>query len=129
VGIGSVGELKEEMSLKDLANLVIEKFDISSVKLFGNEDSKIKRVGILGGSGKSEIDLAVSKDCDVYITGDIDHHSGIDAIEKGISIIDAGHYGLEHVFTKFMYDYFRENLPLIEVQMEKHKEPFTVVCR
>ena len=29
--------------------------------------------------------------CDVYITGDIDHHTGIDAVDQGLCIIDAGH--------------------------------------
>lgn len=33
------------------------------------------------------------------ITGDIDHHTGIDAAARGLSILDAGHYGLEHIFV------------------------------
>ena len=33
------------------------------------------------------------------MTGDIGHHEGIDAYARGMAIIDAGHYGLEHIFT------------------------------
>ena len=44
-------------------------------------------MAILPGSGKSEIALAAQKKADVLITGDIDHHSGIDAVAQGLSII------------------------------------------
>ena len=33
----------------------------------------------------------------VLITGTIDHHTGIDAVAQGLSVIDAGHYGIEHI--------------------------------
>ncbi len=128
-GIGSVGNLEREITLKELSQKVMEKFELSSVKFFGDEGTLVRRVGVLGGSGKSEIDLAVKNGCDVYITGDIDHHSGIDAVEKGICVIDAGHYGLEHVFTEYMYDFFKENLKEIEVRVESKKEPFSVYTK
>ena len=35
---------------------------------------------------------------DVLITGDITHHEGLDAANMGMCIIDASHYGLEHIF-------------------------------
>ncbi|MBP3925865.1 MAG: Nif3-like dinuclear metal center hexameric protein, partial [Clostridium sp.] len=47
---------------------------------------------------------------DVYITGDISHHEGIDAVACGMPVIDAGHYGIEHIFMGFMEHYLREKL-------------------
>ena len=44
------------------------------------------------------------------ITGDIGHHTGIDAAAQGLAVIDAGHYGLEHVFMDFMEQYLKERL-------------------
>ena len=78
-GIGSVGDLPEEMTLRDYATLVRDKLQIQSVKVFGEPSTLLKRVAILPGSGKSEMDLAISKGADVLVTGDVDHHSGIDA--------------------------------------------------
>ena len=43
----------------------------------------------------------------VLITGDIGHHDGIDAADQGLAVIDAGHYGLEHIFIDFMADFCR----------------------
>ncbi len=125
-GIGSVGTLETEMSLQSLMDRILERFGISNVKLFGNPDTRVRKVGVLGGSGKSEIDLAVEAGCDVYISGDIDHHSGIDALEKGISVIDAGHYGLEHVFSEYMREYLESKFKDIEISLEIKHEPYLV---
>jgi dinuclear metal center YbgI/SA1388 family protein len=126
MGIGSVGTLETEMSLQSLMDRILERFGISNVKLFGNPDTKVRKVGVLGGSGKSEIDLAVAAGCDVYISGDIDHHSGIDALEKGIAVIDAGHYGLEHVFSEYMREYLESKFKDIEISLEIKHEPYLV---
>jgi dinuclear metal center YbgI/SA1388 family protein len=126
MGIGSVGTLDTEMTLQSLMDRILERFGISNVKLFGNPDTKVRKVGVLGGSGKSEIDLAVAAGCDVYISGDIDHHSGIDALEKGIAVIDAGHYGLEHVFSEYMREYLESKFKDIEISLEIKHEPYLV---
>ena len=39
---------------------------------------------------------------DVYVTGDIDHHTGIDTVAQGLALIDAGHYGTEYIFMDAM---------------------------
>ena len=43
----------------------------------------------------------------MLITGDIGHHEGIDAVDQGLIIMDATHYGLEHIFIEFMAEYIR----------------------
>ena len=40
------------------------------------------------GSGGTYIKDAVNAGADVMITGDIDHHEGIDAVAQGITVID-----------------------------------------
>ena len=62
-----------------------------------NVVSKIKRVAISPGSGKGMYKYALKR-ADVLITGDITHHDGLDAVNDGICVIDATHYGLEHLF-------------------------------
>lgn len=133
IGIGSVGELEKEITVKEIAEKIIKEFKVSSVRIFGDENRKIKKVGVLGGSGKSEIDTAISMGASLYISGDVDHHAGLDAVEKGISIIDAGHFGLEHVFTSYMkkrLSYMKEKVKAfseIKIEEEEPKEPFTTI--
>ena len=52
---------------------------------------------------------ALYKQCDVLITGDISHHTGIDAVAQGLAVIDAGHYGIEHIFIQDMAAFLSES--------------------
>ena len=126
IGIGRVGRLMESVRLKALAEEVRDIFGISHVKVFGDLSERVRTVAICPGSGKSDIDEAIEKGADVYVTGDIDHHSGIDANMKGLAIIDAGHYGIEHIFIEYMKRYL-EGQTTAEIFTEPFGEPFSIV--
>lgn len=114
-GIGRVGTLLEPVKLSELAGKVAEVFEIEHVRYYGDPDQLMVTCAILPGSGKGEIDLAVKAGADVYITGDISHHDGIDAVEKGIAVIDAGHYGVEKIFIPYMKEYLEREVPEIRI--------------
>lgn len=126
-GIGRIGLLQEEITLQKCCELVKTAFSLENVKVFGNLDAIVRRIAICPGSGKSVIKTALCKGADVLVTGDIGHHEGIDAVAQGMSIIDAGHYGLEHIFINDMIGYLKENLPGLEVQGEQIRHPFIII--
>ena len=64
---------------------------------------------------------------DVYVTGDIDHHTGIDAVASGLAIIDAGHYGTEYIFMDAMKKKLGENFPELPTTCAKVKSPYTIL--
>lgn len=125
-GIGCVGELEHPLTLQELAEMTTEKFGISHVKVFGDPEQRAERIALCPGSGKSEMRCVKAAGAGVYITGDIDHHTGIDAVADGISVIDAGHYGVEHIYMEYMEQFLREILPEVEVASEPLKEPFWI---
>ena len=127
LGIGKIGDLKKDMSLDELIKLVKTKFDLSHVSVFGRENinSNIRRVAISPGSGKGMYKYAVKR-ADVLITGDITHHEGLDAANDGVCIIDATHYGLEHLFIeKVKSDLIK--LDKINVFEYKNTNPIEIV--
>ena len=126
-GIGRVGELSSPMSLQKCGELIKEKFQLDSVKVFGELSSTVQRVAICPGSGKGMTELALEKKADVLVTGDIGHHEGIDAVAQGLAIIDAGHYGLEHIFIEDMANYLRKNVEGIVVETHEITHPFQVI--
>ncbi len=79
------------------------------------------------GSGGDFIGDALRLGADVMITGDISHHTGIDAVAQGICVIDAGHYGIEKLFIPYMEEFLRRELPSLEVYKAKIHEPFVVI--
>lgn len=126
-GIGRVGELSEEMTLQECCKLVKDKFQLENVKVFGDVNKIVKRVAISPGSGKGMAEVALEKQADVLVTGDISHHEGIDAVAQGITIIDAGHYGLEHIFVDDMSGFLFKNFPDIEIRRSENVHPFQVI--
>lgn len=126
-GIGRVADLEEPMTLRECCEDVKEAFHLGAVKVFGNLEQKVKRIAICPGSGKSVIQTALGKKADVLITGDIGHHEGIDAVEQGLSIIDGGHYGIEHIFIEDMRQYLEKNLKQVEVMAAPISHPFLIV--
>lgn len=109
-GIGRVGNLPKAMKVSEVAQVVKEKFGLKNVIVYGDAQKKVRKIAISPGSGKSEIGFALQARAELLITGDIGHHEGIDAVDEGLIIMDATHYGLEHIFVEFMADYLNQRL-------------------
>ena len=71
--------------------------------------------------------VALKNQAEVLITGDIDHHEGIDAVAQGVAIIDAGHYGLEAIFVNDMASYLEQYVEDVEVVTAKTTHPFQMI--
>lgn len=126
-GIGRVGNFKTTVSLEECCEIVKNKLNLSSVKVFGEMHRDVRRVAVSPGSGKDAIDFAIENKADVLITGDIGHHAGLDANEQGLAIIDAGHYGTEHIFVQDMQRFLEKELQDVVMIPAPIIHPFHVV--
>lgn len=126
-GIGRIGELPETMTLEECCVYVKHKLELGSLKVFGDMNRPVRRLAILPGSGKSGIPVALAKGADVLVTGDIGHHDGLDAVEQGLEIIDAGHYGTEYIFIEDMKQFLNRKLPVLDVLTDPVEHPFQIV--
>lgn len=126
-GIGRIGELPETMTLEECCVYVKHKLELGSLKVFGDMNRPVRRLAILPGSGKSDIPVALAKGADVLVTGDIGHHDGLDAVEQGLAIIDAGHYGTEYIFIEDMKQFLNRKLPVLDVLTDPVEHPFQIV--
>lgn len=126
-GIGRVGSLGSEMTLEECCQFVKKALGIPNVKVFGDLSRMVHRAAISPGSGKSVISSALQKNADVLITGDIDHHEGIDAVARGILIIDAGHYGTEYIYMEDMRKFCVGNFPDLQIKTAPIQQPFQIL--
>jgi len=126
-GIGRVGSLRSEMTLEECCQFVKKVLGIPNVKVFGNLNKRIRRAAVSPGSGKSVISSALQKKADVLITGDIDHHEGIDAVAQGLMIIDAGHYGTEYIYMEDMRKFCAVNFPDLQIKTAPIQQPFLIL--
>ncbi len=123
-GIGRIGELSRTMSLEECAKYVKDKCRLSSVRVFGDSQQLVDTVALIPGSGKEYIDFSIQRGAQVILTGDIGHHNGLDAVEKGLAVIDAGHYGLEKIFSTYMEEVLQRELSDVLIKKAQEREPF-----
>lgn len=126
-GIGRVGDLEKPMTLEECCVYVKHKLKLGSLKVFGDMNGTVSRLAVSPGSGKSAVAPAIAKGADVLVTGDIGHHDGLDAVEQGLAVIDAGHYGTEYIFIDDMKHFLEDKLPVLDIMTTPIIHPFQVI--
>lgn len=101
VGAGLVGELTEELGVRDFLMSLKEKMNLKIIRHTPDVGRKIKKVALCGGAGSFLLKSAIRQKADIFITGDFKYHEFFDA-ENKIVIADIGHYESE-VFTKDLF--------------------------
>ncbi|HUT63541.1 MAG TPA: Nif3-like dinuclear metal center hexameric protein [Anaerolineae bacterium] len=93
-GYGAIGNLQQPMEHTYFPEYVSRILNVKSLTVSEGKGNLIKRIGVMGGSGKSYIQHAVKSGADAYITGDLGYH---DYMEYGrcILLIDASHRATE----------------------------------
>ncbi len=105
----------------DFAKIVSEKLNTDCRVTVGKE--KIKKVAVCGGAGADFIDDAIKAGADCYVTGDCSHHNFIDAKEKGITLIAAGHFETENPSILRLMDLLATKYPEIELYHLNQSNP------
>jgi len=96
------GRFPEPVSLEKACDLVEKALDLPGgfIRVVDGGRESISKVGFCTGAGGDMIRDALNDGCDLFITGDLKLHEAQYAKARGISVIDAGHYGTEKIFTE-----------------------------
>lgn len=99
---GSIGYLPVAMTLKEVHTYVERclNLPVNYAKIVDGGRDELKKVGFCTGAGGDFLYIAAKEDCDLFITGDVKLHEAQFAKAVGMSLIDAGHYGTEKIFTE-----------------------------
>ena len=73
-----------------------------------NKEKNVKKVGLCTGSGFEFIEEAQANGCDVYVTADVKFHDAQKAVDMGMCLIDATHYGTENIIVPVLKKYIEE---------------------
>jgi dinuclear metal center YbgI/SA1388 family protein len=99
--IGRIGDLKREMSLAEVCDLLRERLHADRLlPAVGDPAARVLKVGLCAGGGGDQIEAFARSGCSLYITGDVRHHEALLAAEKGLCLIDAGHFDTEWIFVR-----------------------------
>ncbi|KXH87419.1 Nif3-like dinuclear metal center hexameric protein [Sporosarcina sp. HYO08] len=106
LGLGRIGTLEKEMTLKQFAEHVKQIFGVPAARFVGDAHSIIRKVAVLGGDGNKYIGAAKRSGADVLVTGDLYYHVAHDAEAMGLSVVDPGH-NIEKVMIEGVADYMQ----------------------
>lgn len=106
---GYIGELPKEMTAREFAEMAKEKLKAKGIKY--TDKDFVKKVCVSSGAGAEEIFTALEKDCDLFLTGEMKHHLYIEAIEKGIAVVEVGHFISEDIVINPLKEMLQKHFP------------------
>jgi dinuclear metal center YbgI/SA1388 family protein len=110
------------MGLSALAAHVQERLG-GVVRRYGDADKPVKRVAVLGGAGGSYASIAIAAGADAFVTGEIHYHGALDAWDRDLGVLEAGHAATEHPAVHHMAEKLRKLGVAIDV-FESGYQPF-----
>lgn len=116
---GWVVELAEAVSPEELGEAVKEMFGCEFVRM-SRVHRTVKRIAFCSGSGGSMLDIALCKNCDAYITGDVKHDVWIDANNYGLVLYDCGHFHTENIVLTELRRVLEKQFPQIDIEISDY---------
>ncbi|MBD2440335.1 Nif3-like dinuclear metal center hexameric protein [Nostoc sp. FACHB-110] len=125
LGYGRVGVLAPSLTLQDLLTVIQKRLNPPDLIFYPTNylQQKISRVAVLGGSGASYISAVVKTGAQVYLTADCKFHQFQESRDRGLILVDAGHYATERPACDRLAQKFI-SLNLDWVQLSQQDEDF-----
>lgn len=119
--IGKCGLLRESIKFGDFISEFKKKLGTKTLIVNGILEKNISKIGLCTGKASSAEYLyaAKSKNCDLYITGDIGYHDAQVAEDLDICLIDGTHYLTEVIVVPVIAKYVGENVEGVECLCSK----------
>ena len=116
-----IGELQKAMPIEEFARFAKEKFNVDYGLLIDEGRPMIKKVGIIGGGGSRDWQVARDEGCDIYISGDAPHYVRRSIVLEKFNYLDLPHE-IERVFMPQMKKILLSIDPNLEILMVDHEE-------
>jgi dinuclear metal center YbgI/SA1388 family protein len=125
LGYGRVGTLQPLLTLQELLAVIHTRLSPPSLIFSPTADlhQEVSRVAVLGGSGASYISAVVNTGAAAYLTSDCKFHQFQESRDRGLILIDAGHYATERPACDRLVQKLR-SLNLDWVQLSEQDEDF-----
>lgn len=128
-GLGCLGSLSETIGLQQLAELVRDRLGLKYVRVAGDPRRGVRTVAVCGGAGATVIPAAIRAGADVLVTGDLKHHDAQAALDRGLALIDAGHFGTEKLAGSWLASWLEQEAtangwPLRVSVSQADRDPF-----
>lgn len=108
-GCGRVCLPREGLRLLELCAKIKAELGVENVYTTARMNRTVKKVAVCNGSGGDLWKAAAEKGADVFITGDVKHHTARDMyLAEGLEFISVSHYDSEKIVTELLFDRLKE---------------------
>jgi dinuclear metal center YbgI/SA1388 family protein len=97
--IGLTGTLPAPMSLAAFALFAQNALDTPRARFAGAPDMEVRKAAVCGGSGRSLLKEFFRSGAEVFVTGDLGYHDARQAEERGLALLDLGHFATERLIV------------------------------
>ena len=111
------GEVQEQ-SLTDFLSVVKEKLNTPGLR-YVDGGKPVCKVAVGGGACSGGLLDVLRAGCDTFVTSDIKYNEYWDAYERGLNLIDAGHFYTENPVVSSLAEKIRSAFPEIEVKISE----------
>lgn len=110
VGLGRLGEWGNSRGANEAKSLVAASLGISQeeIRFTGELQEAINEVAVSPGAGGPAVNPAIDSGVNLLITGELDYHERLDARERGLAVMEVGHFHSEKVFVPRLKELLRE---------------------
>lgn len=109
---GRLGRLPRPMGPQELGEYAAERLG-GPVAVYGTAESGL--LGVVGGAAAGEWGSAAREGA-AFLTGEVPHHVGLEAADRGTTVVAAGHYATEQPGAEALAEALARELPGIEFE-------------
>lgn len=90
---------------------------------------EIRRIAICGGAGGEELLALIRRDplIDAIVTGEFRHHEWLEAADRGVAVVEAGHYATEVPVVDTLHAWLTRAFPQVCWTIYREHSPYRIV--
>ena len=125
LGLGRVGRLEHPASLDTILGRLKTHTRARSVGIVGPRKKTYAKAAVCAGSCGKILFQALAQACDLYVTGELRHHTALAAQEAGLTCLCLSHSVSERFALKKIMPSLKKCLPRVKIRVSRcDKDPF-----
>ncbi|MCA3005457.1 MAG: Nif3-like dinuclear metal center hexameric protein [bacterium] len=121
-GTGRRLVLDHPMTVRAMADRLKAALGVSHVQIGGPLDRVVSCIAVCPGSGGELADAALEEGCELLVTGEMKHHEVLAAVNRGLSVLLAGHTRTERPYLRLFASRLAarlEGVPVITAESDR----------
>jgi len=114
-GVGRVGRLAHPTTLGELVAKAAERLNASALQFVGDPDRTVERLAVACGGADLYVTDAAKAGADAFLTGEARFHRALEAEQRGLGLLVAGHYATERPAVEMLARRLASEFPQLEI--------------